>query len=714
MITFAPPDNDPSMAAPAALTAEDEAPPPQVELSPDGEEPEETQALDDALAPDDVQRLLDQKVRVSTTSAEELAKIGMVYVEPPSYDEAMRVLREFNLVHLVGPDHAGKFAMAHALARQCAPDAGLRIRTLRCSEDASILDLLEDPNCPRQSIFIMRDAFSSPGLIRRDFHGNLGALQEILYSNSQFLILTTDGEATAANRIGDGRQTVAVVAPPDSMYPELLDKHFNWYSTPDSWRKPAAGVARGAFRHPYHFDLFAARLQRLEARPTPPQLEVIARDIKDNALSVRVWFGGLDSNQRYFAMLACLCPALTLDELWKLYEKLVEFLKGQGIRLDPPLNYGREDLLESIQAHQTDAGTVEFNSPIFAQGALAQAQNNYREQFRLVLPKFVNEIETTITSKKPSARDLRLALTTAIGLLGQADLRWVRPHLLHLAQHQELDARLAAAAALRRICGQEEQSQPVANLLAGWARDNRPRVRWTAAATYSKLHLFLGERSLEALGNMAADAHEDVRREVAYSLESIFRRAPDDVIAALNSVQVSTDVNTGRTVRAAVGRIAKNPKVQASYFYDPARQQAFWPLADQVIRRGSAEQAGSVLSLVRSWLANGRDSSQSETREEALLATAGELGQQRHKMLKDTFNQWLANASGMSPLYLSVSRLTQAMEHIYPLLIIDEADLPPMAPEDTDLLVLNLDDLPTVFAPATSDPGGIEWLPDEE
>ena len=233
-------------------------------------------------------------------------------------------------------------------------------------------------------------------------------------------------------------------------------------------------------------------------------------------------------------------------------------------------------------------------------------------------------------------------------------------------------------------------------------------------STYSKLHLFLGERSLEALGNMAADAHEDVRREVAYSLESIFRRAPDDVIAALNSVQVSTDVNTGRTVRAAVGRIAKNPKVQASYFYDPARQQAFWPLADQVIRRGSAEQAGSVLSLVRSWLANGRDSSQSETREEALLATAGELGQQRHKMLKDTFNQWLANASGMSPLYLSASRLTQAMEHIYPLLIIDEADLPPMAPEDTDLLVLNLDDLPTVFAPATSDPGGIEWLPDEE
>ena len=188
------------------------------------------------------------------------------------------------------------------------------------------------------------------------------------------------------------------------MYPELLDKHFNWYSTPDSWRKPAAGVARGAFRHPYHFDLFAARLQRLEARPTPPQLEVIARDIKDNALSVRVWFGGLDSNQRYFAMLACLCPALTLDELWKLYEKLVEFLKGQGIRLDPPLNYGREDLLESIQAHQTDAGTVEFNSPIFAQGALAQAQNNYREQFRLVLPKFVNEIETTLTDVVTRAR----------------------------------------------------------------------------------------------------------------------------------------------------------------------------------------------------------------------------------------------------------------------------------------------------------------------
>lgn len=636
---------------------------------------------DHDFAPAGVQHLVDGKVRVSPASADELLKIGAVYVAPPGYEEAARVLGDQRLVHLVGPDHAGKFAMAHALARQCAPGAGLRIRALRCSEDAWILDLLEDPNCPKQSIFIMRDAFISPGLIRRDFHRNLGALQEILYINNQFLILTTDSELPADTTTGR-RQTVDVPPLPAARRAELLDKHYDYYSIPESWRPSAADMALRALEHPYQFDLFAARLQRLEATPRRPQLEVLIRDIKDSAPSVLVWFDGLDPNQRYFAMLACLLPGLSLDNLWRLYENAYLFLKSQGIRLEPPLNYGREDLLRSIEARRTEFGTVEFNSPIFAQGALAQAQHNYREQFRLMLPKFAEAIETTVADKRRAGREQRQALTTAIGLLGQADLRLVRPVLLQMAQHSDMDVRLAAAEVLRRICDVEAQQPPVANLLAGWARDARPRVRWTAAATYSKLHLFLGEEALEALGDMAADAHEDVRREVAYSLESIFRRAPDDVIASLNDVQTSTDVNIGRTVRAAVGRIAKNPKGQASYFYDSARQLAFWPLADQVIRHGSVEQAKSVLSLVRSWLEKERDNSRTETLEEALLSTAGELVQQRHEMLKDTFGQWLADAPEMSPLYLSARRLAQAMVYIYPIIIIDEADLSPPFSED--------------------------------
>jgi hypothetical protein len=664
--------------------------------------------LDDAYAP--ATGIILDKARVSPVSDYELGKIGRVYVEPPGFSEAVRALDEFRMVYLVGPDHAGKSAMAHYLARQRgALNPALSIYQMRCTEDASILDLFEDENCPGGSVFIMRDAFLSPGLIKHDFPLSLPTLLEILANNNQFLILTSDGDATT-NRIGDGRQTVSVSPPPE--HDKLLKKHLEWYSILDSWHKEAM-VAAKALEHPYHFDLFAARLQRLAAKPSPDQLEVIVRNIKDPDLSVRVWFDGLNLNQRYFAMLACLCPGLSMDDLWQLYVKLIAFLKSQGIRLDSPLNYGRDDLLESVQARRTAAGAVEFNSPIFADGALAQAQQNYREQFRLVLPKFTEAIETAAMGKRPGDRERRQALTTAIGLLGQADLRWVRPHLRDLAKHVVLDVRASAAAALRRVYDQDEQQQPVAKLLREWARDNHLYVRWTAAATYSRLPRSANDWSLEALGKMAADDKKEVRDEVGWALEQVFRRAPDHVIATLNDCLAGGHPNSVQTVRRAVGRIANDRKNQADYFRETARQEAFWPLLENTIRRGGTEQAKAALALLRSWLAGRSGSGSSEKLEDAVLTMAELLGQQRHKLLKQTLDEWIAAAEPMSPLYLSAARLAQAMAYMEPLLEIDESEL---ELDDDDLLIINDEDLgtppaaPTATGPVTIGSNEIEWV----
>lgn len=678
------------------------------------------------FAPAGIQRLVDGKVRVSPASADELLKIGAVYVPTPGYEEAARILGEQRLVHLVGPDHAGKFAMAHALARrQREVDPSLRIRILRCAEDVSILDVLEDKECPPQSIFIVRDAFAMPGLQRNDFRGALGPLQTALKGDGSgsghYLILTTDSELPANTPTGR-QQTVDVPALPTTLRAGLLDKHFVYYSIPDSWRPLAADMALKTLEHPYQFDLFAARLQRLEATPRRSQLEAIVRDIKDSALSVRVWFAGLDPNQRYFAMLASLLSSFSLDDLWQQYEKLYKFLKDREIRLDPPLNYGREDLLESIQARRTEFGTVEFNSPIFAQGALAQAQYNYREPFRLLLPKFAEAIESTVSdgaapARRRAARDRRQALTTAIGLLGQADLRWMQPILLRLALYAEqnlqgqekaraeLEVRVAAAAVLLRICDKEEQQQPVANLLAGWARDGRPRVRWTAAAAYGKLPRSMVAGALKPLGKLAAD-NDFVRGEAAFALEQLFARAPDDVIAALNAYLADGNPTAARTVRMVVGAVSKDDRIQASYFREAARQDAFWPLLDNVIRRGSVEQAKFGLSLLRSWLVRADNGRQSEALEEKMLATAKMLGQQRHDLFKSTLSNWLEGAEPMSPLYVSAANLAREMVYIQPMIEIDESDL-----VEADILVIDIDAVPTPAPPSpTPDPIGIVWL----
>ena len=677
-------------------------PPPTSEGLDDGEE-----SVD--FTPAGVQRLLDGKVRVSPASVDELLKIGQVYVAPPGHGEAARILGEYRQVHLVGPDHVGKFATAHALARrQREAETSLRIRTLRCSEDASILDILEDADCPPQSIFIIRDAFGTPGLQRNDFRGALGPLQETLDKNDQYIILTTDSELPTD--IPTGRQqTVDVLPLPEGDLSTLLEKHFIYYSIPDEWWPTAIDVASKSLEHPYQYDLFAMRLQRLEARPRKPQLEVIVRDIKDSALNVRVWFNGLNPNQRYFAMLVCLLPGLSLDDLWQLYEKLFVFLKGQGIRLDPPLNYGREDLLESIQARRSEFGTVEFNSPIFAQGALTQAQYNYREQFRLLLPKFAEALESSVLDKRRGARDRQLALTTAISLLGQADLGWVRPILFKLAQHAEHNVRVAAAAVLRRICDVETQQPLVANLLAGWASDkDRARVRWTAAAAYSKLPRTMVTGSLKTLGKLAAD-NDFVRNEAAYALEHLFPRAPDDVIAALNDWLVDGDLTVASTVRKAVRGISNDSRIQASHFREAARQDAFWPLLDNIIRLGSTEQAKAGLSLLRSWLDREGNNDQNEALEEKMLATARMLGEKRHALFKNTLSEWLNDAPPMTALYLSAANLSLEIAHIHPMLEIDESDL-----EDVWIVVDDDDLLASASAPApsspTSDPIGIVWL----
>jgi hypothetical protein len=668
----------------------------------------------DDFAPAGVQRPLDGKVRVSNASGDELEKSGLVYVEAPGYQAAARVLAEHRLVHLVGPDHAGKYAMAHALARrQREAKPGLRIRTLRCGEDVSILDVLEDKKDPPppNSIIIIRDAFATPGLQRNDFRGAWGPLKDALEDNEQYLILTTDSELPADAPTG-GQQTVDVPPLPAELHPELLTKHFVYYEIPESWRSRAAEMALKSLQHPYQFDLFALRLRRLEAPPRHPQLEVIVRDIKDSALSVRVWFAGLNPNQRYFAMMACLLPGLGLDDLWQLYEKLYVFLKGQGIQLDPPLNYGREDLLESIQAHRTAFGTVEFNSPIFAQGALTQAQYNYREPFRLLLPKFAEAIESTVADKRRAARERRQALIAAIGLLGQADLRWVQPVLLQMAQHTELDIRVAAATVLRRICDVEEQQQPVANLLAGWTNDNRPRVRWTAAAAYSKLPRPMVASALKPLGKMTADT-DFVREEAAYALEYLFTRAPDEVIGALNGWLAEGNATTARTVRLVIRAIANNdPKMKSSYFREVTRQDAFWPLLDHILRYGSPLQMKAGLSLLRSWLERAEDPLRSLALEEKMLATARLLGQQRHDLFKSTLSEWLAEAGPQpqSALYHSANKLAREMVYIQPLLEIDESDLV----EDV-IMTIELDELPpstppTVPPATASNTLVIDWL----
>ena len=677
----------------------------------------------DDFAPAGVQRPLEGRARISPASADELFKIGAVYTPPPDFDQAAQVLGEHRLVHLVGPDHAGKFAMAHALARQQRQvNTSLRILTLRCAEDVSILDVLEDEERPPDySILIIRDAFATPGLQRHDFRAAWGPLHSTLDNNDQYLILTTDSESPADAPTG-WQQTVNVPALPAALYPALLDKHFAYYSIPESWWSSAAEVALSSLEHPYQFDLFATRLQRLEARPRQAQLEVIVRDMKDSALSVRVWFDGLNPNQRYFAMLASLLSSFSLDDLWQQYEKLYKFLKDREIRLDPPLNYGREDLLESIQARRTEFGTVEFNSPIFAHGALDQAQYNYREPFRLLLPKFAEAIESTVSdsaapARRRAARDRRQALTTAIGLLGQADLRWVQPILLRLALYAEqnlqgqekaraeLEVRVAAAAVLLRICDKEKQQQPVANLLAGWARDGRPRVRWTAAAAYSKLPRSMVAGALKPLGKLAAD-NDFVRGEAAFALEQLFARAPDDVIAALNAYLADGNPTVARTVRMVVGAVSKDDRIQAAYFREAVRQDAFWPLLDNVIRRGSVEQAKFGLSLLRSWLVRADNGRQSEALEEKMLATAKMLGQQRHDLFKSTLSNWLEGAEPMSPLYVSAANLAREMVYIQPMIEIDESDL-----VEADILVIDIDPGPTPsLLPPTPDPIGIVWL----
>lgn len=397
---------------------------------------------------------------------------------------------------IYGAENAGKFSFALRLGLDISQAQGREIRILlyrHFSDDMiSILDAILDPDLGENTVYIFQDILQNNADLRYYSLENLNLMQEVLFKKNSYLILTStvpDGLATL--------HPTGFEAKVENLT-EVLEKHLTYYRN-----------GEGVFHiHPTLIDLVLKHKEKFVVYlETPSQIDHFCRDLSQQSpveateetiqrLAERLqmsykqpslWFQTLKNlNQRLYAMLVVLFRGSERVLLEELYTEAVRKLRADGVvKLVDPRQIGRDDLLQAIQAYETEEGYVRFNSPLFEREALRQIRNHHH-----LLWSLINLLLELVEQLQASRHwELRRDLGSAIGQLGVHNLNELRTVLDALAQHPAGGVSVVAGYALNEISLLNREYHPfVIQLLEQWSHSGHPDLTWTASAAIWRVY----------------------------------------------------------------------------------------------------------------------------------------------------------------------------------------------------------------------------------
>lgn len=553
----------------------------------------------------------EQGIKLSPLTYDDAEKISHVFVKPNDYLEAVKVLQETRFLILSGRPHSGKFAMAISLAVEISRDQfdvsldiydledviDTPVQIFRFTEIASLVDFLEDPNCPNKRIFIIRDPFVNSHLSLSELEMYNSYIQNLLKKVNCFVILTTDGEHLKKSEISD-EQHIELEVFDDLALSDVLNNHLTYHLIDiDSKEltKPLREKIVSTLSNAYSIDRFVRNLSR-ENILSKDTLESVLTKTTNVGLDAKNWFNELDPNERYYALLIGLCPELEKEKLWDLYEKVIIALQAKKVKLAHALNYPEGDLMYKSHSRLSDINSLEFDNLVYREFVLEQVKIVYAPQF-----KYLSSVFADLVIANKDERDVRIALASALGEIGKASWKNYENIIQKWAQNPDVAIRSAVAHSLRQLASSNVHRKETFSLLKRWSNSSSYRVRWTVAASCERLFTLTSEEVLPLLQKLSCDDSNDVKSAVAHALVSIAKQDLNLILDLIVSWVTSKNQNQRHTSIKTFWRLINQSKRLSLALRDDLLKTKLLPLIEESCVAGNV-QLYNTLGLIKSWI----------------------------------------------------------------------------------------------------------------
>lgn len=553
----------------------------------------------------------EQGIKLSPLTSVDAEKITKVYLPIPEHAEAIERLEKNRILIISGQPHSGKYATTLKLAMELAAKhfgmsldifsddevIDVPVQILRFAEDASLVDFLEDANCPSNRVFIVHDSFVIPGLGIAELQRHLTYIGLLLKKMNSFAILTSDQEYLKGAELSE-QYRIGISGLDQTGLADVLTTHLEYYSVtidPKDIPKPFKEKIASILGSAYSIDRFAANLAR-EKNLDRLQIENVLTKTANVGLDAKLWFNDLDPNEQYYAMFIGLCPELEKDKLWELYDRLVSALRAKKVSLKDAFNYPEGRLMERTNSHLTDVNSLEFHSPVYRDYVLEQIRSSYSQQF-----KYLSTLIADLTIANEDVKDTRIALASALGEIGKSSWKNYVTIITKWSSSPSKGIRSAVAHSLRQAATGIPQRKEITALLRKWSASPYPSIRWTVAASCERLYPFLPEFSLKVLEDLASDGDKTVRSAVAHAITTISKRDLEFVLDLILDWVVGESVSKRSTATNTFWRLmATSNRLNMLLKDDTTKLKVLPILADSCVAGGLFLQES--LNCLKTWI----------------------------------------------------------------------------------------------------------------
>lgn len=586
-----------------------------------------------------------QGIKVIDLADTEISKINHVFVETSKWGESLDKLTSKHLLILHGEPHTGKYTTAiKASVELTTNGSDLAIRSLRFSEDASLIDFLIDEKCPSNSIFLIQDGFTVPGLGITEIQRHSTYLISLLLEANNYIIVTTDTNSLSGAELPE-QYSVETTPFSSTELNKVLKKHIGYYKIGDSIKSQIESKKQqivSTLKTAHNIDRFTQIISKLSTVDEKVVEDTLLK-ISNVNLDASNWFRGLNANQRYYAMLIALCPQLDRNNLWVVYEKVIAALKSKKVSIESPLNFSEEDLRLSNNSVLTELGYVEFEDPVYKEQVLQQIKDGYSQQFKTLLPVFSSLILENSTNQGTENRDFRISIATAIGEIGKASWNSVITQVFNsLIQNPESTVRSSIAHAIRHTAGDPTLKKDIIRALSKWKISLNSKVRWTSAAVCERIYHLMPHEAFKILNDLSNDREGFVRKAVAHAIAAIARRDLEAAIQIILDWIATKRKRTKRTAGTVFIRLLENSKRLKYALKDNDYKARLIPLISELMVQGG-EQLRVGLSLLQEWIVTGSgDKILMQSIEDSILGTCTNVSSEiRDSIISEIKNEWV-------------------------------------------------------------------------
>jgi hypothetical protein len=498
---------------------------------------------------------------VGRVLSEDLRKTRKVYVKPPLYTQAQRILTEKRVLVLWGQAHWGKWTTALHLLSVLHPAEGV----FEIKPDVDPDELGSFKLEPKWGYVVDTLAPDSAEKLNAFVLNRLSVRFREQHSH---LVITVDSRVSLSKEALSS-YLVTWKDQPDQIH--LLEKHLAWYLTDEDLLAKAHELVRtdevqqllNTHLLPGEIDRLAELLSEV-ARSKLELTQALSRFEARARQQVEDWFEThTQLDERTFMLSLAVFSGANYQRVVEADERLQSLVKPPPVEDEPPdtgsiFGTSRSRRVKEACAHlvqgyevaefgRSPVELIVLDNPTFQPAVLHYAWHEY-DRLRKPLLDWLRDF-----GLDPNF-DMRTRAAAAVGELSKYNFGYVRRKvLLPWANHQDSRARAAAALILGIPVWEGEFAPQILGLLHHWSTlRNNWRLCWTAAAAYGGL---VGLRFLDAaLRDLYSIAQvEDLRlfKVLSRSVTNLFqagRLAPDYYLKVLDALVVWTTESKSRIV----------------------------------------------------------------------------------------------------------------------------------------------------------------------